>query len=251
MRQHGFYFDQSRCIGCNACTVACKQWNQLPAGPVKWMRAYQWETGTFPETRVHFLAIPCYHCDNPVCAQACPHGAIAKEELFGAVLIDPEKCRGERRCWKACPYGAIMFATERPGEKASKCTMCIDRLRGGQKPICVLSCSMRAFEFGPVDELRAQFGMLRQLEEMPPGNLTRPSVVFKAPQPKRQIIPWEADKALNLWRDRGPHAPLGASPLFGTKEDLTAVPRRTIRRDRLVLKAKSLEELMYFTTDHD
>jgi anaerobic dimethyl sulfoxide reductase subunit B (iron-sulfur subunit) len=251
MTQYGFYFDQSRCIGCNACTVACKQWNQLPPGPVKWMRVYQWETGSFPNIRVHFLTIPCYHCERPVCMKACPNDAIFKEDSYGVVLIDPKRCQGKRMCWKACPYGSIMFASDEPGEKASKCTMCIDRLKEVKKPICVLSCSMRAFEFGPLHELEARFGRIHELEEMPSGDLTSPSVVFKPPQTKKQIVSWDVETALKLWKSRGPHAPQGAPVLFEKTEDLTEIPPHTIGRDRLVLKAKSVEEFMYFTTDND
>jgi len=183
--------------------------------------------------------------------KSCPNGAIFKEGSYGVVLIDSKRCQGKRMCWKACPYGSIMFASDAPGEKASKCTMCIDRLEGGEKPICVLSCSMRAFEFGPLHELEARFGRINELEEMPSGELTSPSVVFKPSQAKKEIFSWDVETALKLWKSRGPHAPQGAPVLFGKKEDLTEIPPHTIGRDRLVLKAKSVEEFMYFTTDND
>ena len=129
--------------------------------------------------------------------------------------------------------------------------MCIDRLKEGKKPICVLSCSMRAFEFGPVHELMMKFGKLRELEEMPSGDRTHPSVIFRPSQAKKQIVSWDAERALRLWKGRGPHAPQGAPDLFKKKEDLSEIPAHTIGRDRLTLKAKSTEELMYFTTDND
>jgi anaerobic dimethyl sulfoxide reductase subunit B (iron-sulfur subunit) len=251
MAQYGFYFDQSRCVGCNACTVACKQWHELPPGPQKWMRVYQWETGAFPEVRVHFLAIPCYHCERPVCMKACPSGAIYKEGKYGAVLIDPAKCTGSRKCWKACPYGSIFFASDSSGEKASKCTMCIDRLHEGKTPICVLSCSMRALEFGPIDQLASQYGNLKRLEEMPTEEITRPAVVFKRSGGKRPVIPWDAEHALRLWKDRGSNAPPEAPALFRDYSDVTEVPPATVGRDRLVLKPRNTEELMYYTTDDD
>jgi len=251
MVQYGFYFDQSRCIGCNACTVACKQWNQLPPGPIKWMRVYQWEKGFFPNIRLHFLAIPCYHCERPLCVKACPNNAIYKEDHYGAVLIDSSKCKGCKKCWAACPYGSIMFEKDKLGWKASKCNMCIDRLEEGKTPICVLSCSMRAIEFGPIHKLKFQFGELRSLKEMPPVNLTRPSVVFKSSNSKKQIIPWNAEKALNLWKKRGPYAPSDAPELIQEIEDLAHPPQNTIGRDHLVLKADNSIEFMYYTTDDD
>jgi anaerobic dimethyl sulfoxide reductase subunit B len=251
MVQYGFYFDQSRCIGCNACSVACKQWHGIAPGPQKWMRVYQWERGSFPDLKMHFLAIPCYHCEKPMCARSCPNGAIYKEDRHGAVLIDPQKCRGERKCWKGCPYGSILFGSDNPGEKASKCTMCIDRLNEGKSPICILSCSMRALEFGPIDELRVRFGGVQELEEMPPGRITGPSVVFKPSDQKKEILVWNSEKALGLWKSRGPNAPESAPDLFGAAEMVTDPPAGIVGRDRLVLKATSSRELLYYTSDDD
>jgi len=251
MVQHGFFFDQSRCIGCSACVAACKQWSHLPPGPQKWMRVYQWEEGGFPDIRLHFLALPCYHCAKPACARACPNKAIYKEEKYGAVLIDPAKCTGQRKCWQACPYGAIVFPTDDPGAAAGKCTMCLDRLEEGKKPICVLSCSLRALEFGPLDQLRSQFGDLQQLEELPSPRITFPSVIFKRPGPKKIILPWDAGKAAELWRKRGPSATSDVPDLLAPGEDLKAVLPGTVGRDRLVLKAKNMEEFMYYTSDND
>ncbi len=250
MTQYGFFFDQSRCIGCNACVIACHQWHDILVVPVKWMRVYQWEKGVFPVTRLHFLAIPCYHCENPVCVKACPNEALFKEQKYGTVLVDSGKCRGTRKCWLACPYGAPQFGGDEPGLKMSKCTMCIDRLEQGLKPICILSCSMRALEFGPLDELTKKYGNLRKLEDMPRDSITRPAVVFKPPERKRQIIPWDSDKALELWQKRELQDEL-LPDVFSQKSDVTGVPKEIIGRNRLVLKAKNSAELIYYTTDND
>ena len=96
--QLGFYFDQVRCTGCYACVVACKDWHDTPAGPAKWIRLQYFEDGAFPNPRVSFLAAPCYHCEEPVCSYICPNEAITKREEDGIVVIDPEKCRGEKSC---------------------------------------------------------------------------------------------------------------------------------------------------------
>ena len=215
------------------------------------MRVYQWEEGVFPRLRLHFLAIPCYHCARPVCLRACPNGAIFKEEKFGAVLIDLKKCTGQRKCWKACPYGAIVYASDEKGARAGKCTLCIDRLEEGKKPLCVLSCSMRALEFGPLDELRKQFGDLQQLEGLPPSRLTSPSVVFREPGPKKTVLPWNPEKAAELWRKRGPFAPPDSPDLLSPLPDIQSPSPGTVGRDRLVLKARNAQELMYYSTDDD
>ena len=132
MTQYGFHFDMNRCYACQACSIACKDWNDIDPGAEKWMCVYEWESATFPAIRLNALAFSCAHCENPACASACPEGAIYKEEKYGAVLVDQDKCTGCRNCAEACPYGAPKFASDDPHCKMSKCTMCIDRLEEGR-----------------------------------------------------------------------------------------------------------------------
>ena len=101
MTQYGFMFDMNRCYACQACSIACKDWNGLEPGAEKWMGVYEWEQGTFPDIRLHALAFPCGHCEDPACAKACPNGALYKEDEFGAVLVDQDKCDGCRKCYDA------------------------------------------------------------------------------------------------------------------------------------------------------
>ncbi len=251
MTQYGFFFDQSRCIGCNACVIVCKQWHHIPPGPVKWMRVYQWEKGTFPDLKLHLLAVPCYHCENPVCIKACPNRAIFKEKKYGAVLVDDNKCKGSRKCWHACPYGAPQYDGDGPGYTMSKCTMCFDRLKEGLKPLCVLSCSMRALEFGPMDKLREKYGNLRQLQDMPEDFMTKPAVVFRPAAPKRQIIPWNPGRTLELWQRRDSYRGNSLPDVFRLKSDVTEARNDRVGRNKFVLKAKSREEQMYYTTDDE
>ena len=250
MEQYGFFIDQSRCIGCNSCTIACMQWHDILPGSIKWMRVYQWEKGTFPDVRLHMLPVMCYHCENPVCIKSCPNKAMYKEDKYGAVLVDPGKCQGTRKCWRACPYGAPQFEGDDPGTKMSKCNMCIDRLEQGLKPICVLSCSMRALEFGPLGEIIEKYGNLRRLEDMP-KETTRPAVAFRSADAKRQVVPWDHERALELWAKRETS---GAEPLpdvFNSKSDVTKAPHGIVGRNRLVLKARNAKEMNYYTTDDE
>jgi NADPH-dependent glutamate synthase beta subunit-like oxidoreductase len=96
--QMGFYFDQSRCTGCYACAIACKDWHDVPAGPARWMRLLYQEEGKFPKVFVSHMATPCYHCTEPVCAYVCPNEAITKRDEDGIVVVDREKCREEKTC---------------------------------------------------------------------------------------------------------------------------------------------------------
>jgi anaerobic dimethyl sulfoxide reductase subunit B len=251
MTQYGFFIDQSRCIGCNTCTVACMQWHDIQPGSVRWMRVYQWEKGVFPNTRLHIMPVPCYHCEKPVCREACPNGAIYKEDKYGAVLVDRKKCTGTRKCWKACPYGAPQFEGDEAGKKMSKCNMCIDRLEQGGTPMCVASCSMRALEFGPIEDLVKKYGNLRRLEDMPKETLTGPAVVFKPAAPRTSVIPYNASKALKLWQKR--QSPPGETlpDIFTEESEVTEAPQDIAGRNRLVLKAKNSQELKYYTTDNE
>jgi len=158
MQQYGFFIDTSRCTGCNACVISCKQYKDVPPGPAKPIRVYQWEKGIFPDIDVRVLPIMCFHCSKPRCLEACEHEAIYKDGTYGAVLVDPTKCQGDRNCFHACPYGTPQFLSDDPSEKMLKCDMCIDRLKEGKKPLCVLSCSLRALDFGLIDDLKARYG---------------------------------------------------------------------------------------------
>jgi anaerobic dimethyl sulfoxide reductase subunit B (iron-sulfur subunit) len=186
-----------------------------------------------------------------VCVDACPNGALYKEEKYGAVLLDEGKCKGKRECWKACPYAAILYENDEYGTKASKCTMCIDRLEQGMSPICVMSCSLRALDFGPLEELQKKYGTARELADMPSGDLSKPAVVFKPRTPHKNIVPFDSSKAISLWQQRGPNAPLDLPPVFNSKSDITDIPAGVIFRDKLVLRHKNVAELMRYTLNDD
>jgi anaerobic dimethyl sulfoxide reductase subunit B (iron-sulfur subunit) len=180
--QMGFYFDQSRCTGCCACQVACKDWHDVPAGDEKWMRVLYSEKGRFPNVFVAYLASACWHCAAPVCADACPADAISKRENDGIVLVDPEKCLGKddcgAKCLKACPYDAPQFGPEE-NARMHKCNFCEDRLAAGKVPNCVEACPVRALDAGPIAELKTKYGTGRTAEGFTWSKRTRPSVILK------------------------------------------------------------------------
>jgi len=180
--QLGFYIDQSRCTGCYTCTVACKDWHDIPAGPVSWRWVVTVEKGKYPEVFVAFLSLSCLHCAEPTCVSACPVNAITRRQQDGIVIVDQEMCLGKDDCGlcqEACPYGAAQFSAEE-GAKMQKCDFCADRWEEGKKPICVESCPMRALDAGTLEELEAKYGSLKEVDGFTYVEENRPSVLFKA-----------------------------------------------------------------------
>src|SRR5947209_12291154 len=196
----GFYTDTTVCIGCKACEVACKQWNQLPADGFHWsgnsydntgeLSATSWRhvkfIEQFPEEgtpapspsgqRLELEVLPnnepgqgrwlmmsdvCKHCVTAPCQQACPTGAIIYNETAN-VYIQPDICNVCGYCVAACPFGVIT-RSDIDGH-AHKCTLCYDRQRDGLVPACAKACPTASIQFGPLDELRER--ARRRVEEL-------------------------------------------------------------------------------------
>jgi anaerobic dimethyl sulfoxide reductase subunit B len=188
--QLGFYFDQTRCIGCSACRVACKDWNDIDAGPENWMRVLYQEKGEYPDVFVSYMIAPCFQCEKPVCASACPVDAIAKRAEDGIVLVDSDACLGNQecdsKCLKACPYGAPQFGPE-AGAKMHKCNFCLDRVSAGKLPDCIEACPVRALDAGPLDELEAKYGAGQEAAGFKYSKRTGPAVVLRAKRPFGEV----------------------------------------------------------------
>ena len=184
--QYGFYFDQTRCTGCAACIVACKDWHDVPAGPESWLRVVTIEKGDRHELFVAWLVSMCVHCAEPACLPVCPFGAIAKRESDGIVTVDADLCLGASSCGhcrEACPYNAPQFIG---GEGAMrKCDLCLARWERGQNPVCVMACPMRALDAGPIEVLRDRYGSAATAAEGFIPHPGRPAILFK-PKPD----PW-------------------------------------------------------------
>ena len=180
--QIGFYFDQTRCTGCSACRVACKDWNDIPAGTENWMRVHYTEMGKFPNPFVSYMVAACWHCAEPVCVRACPVDAITKRAEDGIVLADSDVCLGNEacdvKCLKACPYDAPQFG-EGNGAKMRKCNFCLDRHLQGKLPDCIEACPVRALDAGSLDELEKKYGTNREAVDFKYSKRIKPSVVIK------------------------------------------------------------------------
>jgi anaerobic dimethyl sulfoxide reductase subunit B (iron-sulfur subunit) len=182
MTQLGIYFDQTRCTGCYTCVVACKDWHDIQAGSINRMRVTFHEKGSFPNLSAAYLAVACCHCENPPCVTVCPAEAIVKREKDGIVLVDQDKCIGNKECHaaclKACPWDAPQFGPHE-GAKMDKCDLCHDRLDKGQQTICVEACPMYALDVMTLTELRGKYGSHVEATGFRYKEKFKPSVVFK------------------------------------------------------------------------
>ena len=178
--QYGIYFDQTRCMGCFTCVVACRDWHDVPAGQASYIRLKTVEKGETPDLFVAFLPTFCYHCENPACVDVCPEDAITKRAEDGIVTVDAEACIGKDSCGlclEVCHYDAPQF-TDEDDAKMQKCDLCLDRLALDRKPTCVSGCPMRALDAGPIDDLKGKYGDAQTAENFTYVEALKPSVVF-------------------------------------------------------------------------
>jgi formate dehydrogenase iron-sulfur subunit len=175
----GFFTDTSVCIGCKACEVACKEWNQLEGNPpnllldsfdntgqldaqnwrhVKFIETVPSNTADFTQPVLGgqawlMMSDVCKHCQHASCMEVCPTGAIIRTE-FDTVYIQQPVCNGCRDCISACPYSVIGFSAQTG--TAHKCTLCYDRLQANLQPACAKACPTQSISFGPLDQLHSQ-----------------------------------------------------------------------------------------------
>ncbi|MDH3279907.1 MAG: 4Fe-4S dicluster domain-containing protein [Gammaproteobacteria bacterium] len=147
--QYGMLIDLRRCIGCQACTVACKAEADVPMGVSRSWVEYV-EKGLYPNAGRSFLPRLCNHCSEPHCVRVCPTGATYERPQDGLIVIDQGVCIGCLYCAHACPYG--MRFLNPVTRFADKCDMCIHRVSKGLVPSCVNTCQGRARIFGDVND---------------------------------------------------------------------------------------------------
>jgi len=146
--RYGFVIDQRRCIGCHACTVACKEENRVPLGAFRtWVKYI--ERGAFPNTRRYFSVLRCNHCDAAPCVTICPTVALYRRD-DGIVDFDGRRCIGCKSCMQACPYDALYIDPDT--STAAKCNYCAHRVEVGLEPACVIVCPERAIIAGDLDD---------------------------------------------------------------------------------------------------
>ena len=176
--RYGMLIDTRRCIGCHACSVACKAEFDVPLGSTRSWVEYV-EKGHYPAVTRSFVPRLCNQCSNPPCVDVCPTGATWKRKEDGVVVVDPNLCIGCKYCIQACPYDA-RFINPTTGV-AEKCDFCLHRISRGLVPACVETCIGRARIFGdlndPESEISKRVGS-NAVQVLRPGQGTKPNVFY-------------------------------------------------------------------------
>ncbi|MDZ7576766.1 MAG: 4Fe-4S dicluster domain-containing protein [Candidatus Nanopelagicales bacterium] len=215
--RYGMVIDTQRCVGCKACTVACKVENKTPPGV--YYTVVVTETNDSPEDKPLYLTKPCFHCENPPCVKACPVSATFKREQDGIVVVDYQRCIGCRYCITACPYGARYFdfgdnypqtmeggalldvpspeynqyivrePEKSPIGNVRKCTFCLHQQdeegrydkKTGRWPACAKTCTGHAIHFGDFNDRNSEVSVLlreRQAIRLKEELGTEPNVYY-------------------------------------------------------------------------
>ena len=277
-RQVAMVIDLNKCIGCQACTAACKSlwtdeegqeymlWNNVetkpgPGYPKDWEEkgkksgwkdgALQYgglhedsSSGTYPNNYHFYLPRLCNHCTKPACLEACPVRAIYKREQDGIVLVDQDKCQGFRLCNQACPYDKVYFNYLK--RKSQKCIFCFPRVEQGVAPACARQCPGRLRfvgyleDDGPIHKLVNEWKVALPLH---PEYGTEPNVYYVPP-----ILPPNFD-AEGRFDEENPRVPMEyLRYLFGPKVDAALI---TLHEEMDKKKAGKASELMDLLIAHD
>ncbi len=194
----GFVIDNRNCIGCHACTVACKAEHDVPIGVNRTWVKYV-EKGQFPDTRRVFSVMRCNHCEYAPCVEICPTQALYSRP-DGIVDFNSERCIGCKSCTQACPYDAIYIDPE--SHTAAKCNYCAHRIEIGLEPACVNVCPTNAIVSGDLDQKDSNISNLvsrQQVTARKPEKGTRPKL-FYIEGDDASLKPLETENHLqNLW----------------------------------------------------
>jgi Fe-S-cluster-containing dehydrogenase component/formate-dependent nitrite reductase membrane component NrfD len=177
MTKYAFVIDQRKCIGCHACTVACKAEHNVPIGVYRtWVKYI--ERGEFPDARRYFLVNRCNHCDNAPCVKICPTKALYKRD-DGIVDFDSSRCIGCKSCMQACPYDALYIDPD--NHTAAKCNYCAHRTELGLEPACVVVCPEHAIIAGDMHNPTTEIARIMAREPVrvrKPEQGTGPNVYY-------------------------------------------------------------------------
>ena len=219
---YAFLIDNRSCIGCHACSVACKTEHEVPLGVARTWVKYV-ERGEFPDTRRTFTVNRCNHCDDAPCVEICPTTALFKRP-DGIVDFDSDQCIGCKGCMQACPYDAIYIDPQT--ETAAKCNFCAHRVEVGLEPPCVTVCPTQAIVAGDLSDPTTKIAQLmgrHPVQVRKPEKGTKPRV-FYLEADAASLVPSAAPRPNEyMWADAPQAATLPAMP----QTDDAGAPRRS------------------------
>ncbi|RMH21502.1 MAG: 4Fe-4S dicluster domain-containing protein, partial [Gemmatimonadetes bacterium] len=226
--------DHTRCIGCHACTTACKSENEVPLSVTRTFVKYV-DVGTFPQARRAFQVTRCNQCEDAPCVTACPTAAMHRRP-DGIVDFDKQVCIGCKACIAACPYDAIFINPE--DHSAEKCNFCAHRLEVGLEPACVVVCPTQALLVGDLDDPASAVAQIVHREAVAvrrPEKGTRPKVFYVGAD-QATLDPLAAarpDGDLFLWAERatGADSVPGGHPA-GARARVTGAGTARVAGDR-------------------
>ena len=200
--QYGFVIDQTSCIGCHACTVACKTEHDVPLGVNRTWVKYV-EKGSFPDTKRFFSVMRCNHCSNAPCVAICPTKALFTRK-DGIVDFDTDRCIGCKSCMQACPYDALYIDPDE--HTAQKCNYCVHRVEVGIEPACVVVCPEQAIVAGDLEDPTTKIAQMVATDQMfqrAPEQGTSPNLWYKGAE-TANLDPLAATSLAGgggIWRD--------------------------------------------------
>ena len=193
--RRGFIFDMNRCVGCQACVIACQIENHAVQSE-PWRAVNTFNSFQHPHLPFFYFSLACNHCEVPLCLENCPASAYTVDEITHTIDHHADRCIGCRYCTWACPYDAPKYI--RAAGVVEKCTLCKERVIDGRKPNCANLCPTGALDFGEIDESEA---------------LNVPGFVDKGLRPGIRIIPLRdkrfprvkpeplSDREMNVYRE--------------------------------------------------
>jgi Fe-S-cluster-containing dehydrogenase component/formate-dependent nitrite reductase membrane component NrfD len=222
--RYGFIIDQRKCIGCHACTVACKQENGVALGDFRTWVKYT-EKGMFPTVTRSFLVERCNHCDDAPCVTICPVEALWRRD-DGIVDFSGDRCIGCKSCMAACPYDAIYIDPDT--HTVGKCNYCSHRVDVGLQPACVNVCPVEAIITGDLDNPASRISQLLSLEPAVvrrPEKGTRPKLFYLGADEAAVNPEATAERSMYMWGESDPEKPIRITDTIGY------VPSGMVQRD--------------------
>jgi Fe-S-cluster-containing dehydrogenase component/formate-dependent nitrite reductase membrane component NrfD len=231
--RYGFLIDQNRCIGCHACTVACKAEHNIAVGVNRtWVKYI--EKGRYPNTRRHFAVLRCNHCDDAPCIEICPTVALFRR-TDGIVDFDSQRCIGCQSCMQACPYDALYIDPDR--NTAAKCNFDASRVEMGYKPACEVVCPTQAILSGDLDDADSEISGRIAMEKVSvrkPEKGTKPKLFYVGVDGDLLNPTMMEPQSSHFWAEKTPGEDLYAlkvgdpdRPIPGAAREVYDVPHAT------------------------